>query len=150
MKGLTASLTDENEVVFYDAETGEPQYYFPVPYMIDADGNISNDVAYRIESGESSAKENSNEESSAEESSTEESSLEESSIGEGGTEESSLEENSVEESTDEKGTPEQTTAEETERSETEISPALGRSALSGSRFEMKGLTLSGNVQTSKD
>ncbi|MDE7206967.1 MAG: hypothetical protein K2N90_07400, partial [Lachnospiraceae bacterium] len=162
LKGLTASLTEENEVVFYDIETGEPQYYFPAPFMVDDRGNISYDVTYRIESEESSTEENSVEESSTEQSNSEEGSHEEASSQEKeASEESTAEKTTKEEASGETETQifteaaeetetEETTVEEIEESETEMPPTLLNSTVSDAYTEIKGVTLSGNAETPKE
>jgi len=157
LKGLTASLTDENEIIFYDAETGEQKYYFPAPYMVDADGNISYNVRYQIgeeeesstgESGseESSTGESSSEEGSTEENSTEENSSEENSTGENSSEESSTEENSTEESSTGENSTEESSAKEDsaeEESDTKEQSTKKESAAQDTSKEEKGTGTSG-------
>ena len=48
VKGLTAALSDDGSITLSDSETNTAVYYIPAPYMTDADGNISHDVAYSL------------------------------------------------------------------------------------------------------
>lgn len=48
--GLTPTpFEDSGAIVLSDAETGDPKYVIPAPYMFDADGNYSYDVFYTLE-----------------------------------------------------------------------------------------------------
>jgi len=47
-EGLSWSLEEDNTVVFSDRESGDPLFYFPAPFMTDADGALSYDVRYEV------------------------------------------------------------------------------------------------------
>ncbi|MBE5879951.1 MAG: DNRLRE domain-containing protein, partial [Lachnospiraceae bacterium] len=48
LAGLKARLNDYNEIEFYDEKTDEVKYYFPAPFMIDNEGEVSYDARYEI------------------------------------------------------------------------------------------------------
>ena len=48
LSGLTAELEESGRISISDAETAEPKYVIPAPYMYDADGNLSYDVTYTL------------------------------------------------------------------------------------------------------
>ena len=48
LSGLTAELEESGRISISDAETAEPKYVTPAPYMYDADGNLSYDVTYTL------------------------------------------------------------------------------------------------------
>jgi len=48
MTGLNARLCSNNEIEFYDPLTDEVQYYFPAPFLIDAEGILSYDAHYEL------------------------------------------------------------------------------------------------------
>ncbi len=46
--GLKARLNSNNEIEFYDQDTDEIQYYFPAPFMIDREGEVSYGARYEL------------------------------------------------------------------------------------------------------
>lgn len=49
LDGLTAILRDDGGIDLTDSETGETPYRIPAPFMVDANDEISYDVAYTLE-----------------------------------------------------------------------------------------------------
>lgn len=50
LENLVATLNEDGSVSLFDSESGEERYSIPVPYMYDANGNLSYDVEYSLES----------------------------------------------------------------------------------------------------
>lgn len=50
LENLVATLNEDGSVSLFDSESGEQRYSIPVPYMYDANGNLSYDVEYSLES----------------------------------------------------------------------------------------------------
>ena len=50
LENLVATLNEDGSVSLFDSESGEERYLIPVPYMYDANGNLSYDVEYSLES----------------------------------------------------------------------------------------------------
>ena len=49
LKGLKARQNDRNQIELYDEETQEIKYYFPEPFMVDAENRVSYDAAYSLQ-----------------------------------------------------------------------------------------------------
>ncbi len=48
LSGLEARLSSNNEIEFYDKETDEVKYYFPAPFLIDQQGEVSYGARYEL------------------------------------------------------------------------------------------------------
>ena len=49
LENLVATLNEDGSVSLFDSESGEERYLIPVPYMYDANGNLSYDVECSLE-----------------------------------------------------------------------------------------------------
>ncbi len=49
LENLVATLNEDGSVSLFDNESGEERYSIPVPYMYDANGNLSYEVEYSLE-----------------------------------------------------------------------------------------------------
>ena len=49
LENLVATLNEDGSVSLFDSESGEERYSIPVPYMYDANGSLSYDVEYSLE-----------------------------------------------------------------------------------------------------